>query len=190
MCRACVSRLITMWAGKGKGANWLKVTFILINQSVLVCLVRQSQSILKSGYLFINTWGADVCNYFMLIGRLLAVCDVSSGSAVSGKARDVFWLGSKAAQSKLEPCAFSASLPTPPADLRPARVWRSIKTAGPSLCNRLSGPLLQLAFSNELMEMDSLFNVTGQRMASARTHVWAADVCIIAGRWYGIREGV
>lgn len=91
---------------------------------------------------------ADVCNYSVLIGRLLAACDVCPGSAQCQVKWDTFF-GSAAKSSFL-----------------PARVWRGTKTAGPSLCNRLSGALLQLASSNELMEMDSRFNAAGQRTAS------------------------
>lgn len=99
--------------------------------------------------MFFNSSEADVCNYSMLIGQLLAACDVSSQSGISGEEGDIFWLCSKVTELEPEPCVFSAS----PVEARPAHVWWSIKITRLLLFNRHPGPLLQLAFSNELTEI-------------------------------------
>lgn len=117
----------------------------------------------------------------MLIGQLLAVCDVSSGRGISGKEGDIFWLCSKGTQFKLKPCILSAS----PVEARPAHVWRSIKITWLLLFNRHSGPLLQLAFSNELIEIGCRilpFNVTGQSIPSKWT---CGEICCtrLANHW-------
>lgn len=135
---------------ESRGTDELYITGdFFLNLSFEVCLTLWVQSIFKPGYLFFNTPEADVCNHFVLIGQLLAVCDVSSGSGISGKEGDLFWLCSKVTEFKLKLCVLSAS----PLETRPAHVWWSIKITQLLLFNHQSGLPLQLAFSNELILM-------------------------------------
>lgn len=93
--------------------------FFFLTKALKCASHSKYKSIFKPGYLFLNTSEADVCNHFVLIGQLLAVCDVSSGSGISGKEGDLFWLCSTVTEFKLKPCVLSAS----PLEARPAHVW-------------------------------------------------------------------
>lgn len=123
-----------------------KIFFYL---SFEVCFTLWVQSIFKPGYFFLNTLETDVCDHFVLIGQLLAVCDVSTGSGISGKEGDLFCLCGKVTEFKLKLCILSAS----PLEARSAHVWWSIKITQLLLFNHQSGLPLQLAFSNELIRM-------------------------------------